>query len=144
MPSKPKEYCKNGHLMAESRKYSPKAGPYCSVCKTLYFKHYARRNKGQVKETNWKTKLKNQFRLTPQQYIDMYIFQNGKCTICQLYIEYRGFFTHVDHCHDKGNVRSLLCSNCNTALGLLKENIEVMHRAIAYVDKHKNTSINKE
>jgi hypothetical protein len=39
----------------------------------------------------------------------------------------------VDHCHKTGKVRKLLCHNCNRALGLLKDNPEVMERAAQYI-----------
>lgn len=39
----------------------------------------------------------------------------------------------VDHCHKTGKVRGLLCSNCNTAIGLLKEDINVLKNAINYL-----------
>lgn len=39
----------------------------------------------------------------------------------------------VDHCHTTGKIRGLLCSNCNTALGLLKENISIMENLMTYI-----------
>ena len=39
---------------------------------------------------------------------------------------------HVDHRHSDGRVRGLLCSNCNTALGLLREDSEVIERLALY------------
>lgn len=43
----------------------------------------------------------------------------------------------VDHCHSTNKIRELLCSNCNGALGLFKDNITVMNKAIEYIKKHK-------
>lgn len=40
----------------------------------------------------------------------------------------------VDHCHDTGIVRGLLCHNCNRALGLFKDKIEVLKNAIKYLE----------
>jgi len=48
----------------------------------------------------------------------------------------------VDHCHDTNKVRGLLCKNCNTAIGLLKENLETMTKALEYVKFH--SAIEKE
>lgn len=39
----------------------------------------------------------------------------------------------VDHCHTTGKVRGLLCNNCNTALGLVDDKIEVLKRMIKYL-----------
>lgn len=41
----------------------------------------------------------------------------------------------IDHCHDTNIVRGLLCGNCNTALGLLKENRETILALLAYMER---------
>ena len=45
---------------------------------------------------------------------------------------------HIDHCHDSGKVRGLLCHGCNTAIGLFKENIDTMLKAIKYLKDNNN------
>jgi len=40
---------------------------------------------------------------------------------------------HIDHCHDSGRVRGLLCRSCNIGLGNFKDNIERMGKAIEYL-----------
>lgn len=42
----------------------------------------------------------------------------------------------IDHCHVTGKVRGILCGLCNKALGLMKDNREILLGAIAYLDKH--------
>lgn len=42
----------------------------------------------------------------------------------------------VDHDHRTGQVRGLLCSTCNNGLGCFKDNIQLMKRAIDYLDYH--------
>jgi Recombination endonuclease VII len=44
-------------------------------------------------------------------------------------------YKNVDHCHTTGKIRGLLCGNCNSALGLIKENIPSMENMIAYIKK---------
>jgi hypothetical protein len=39
----------------------------------------------------------------------------------------------VDHCHTSGKIRGLLCTNCNTAIGLLKDDPNALQRAIDWV-----------
>lgn len=43
----------------------------------------------------------------------------------------------VDHDHETGRVRKLLCHNCNRALGLMKDDPELLRRAATYIEKHK-------
>jgi hypothetical protein len=62
--------------------------------------------------------------------------QNFKCRLCDnLHHEYSGKSSlHVDHCHTTGKVRGLLCTNCNTTLGLVGENIETLTNMIEYLN----------
>jgi hypothetical protein len=57
--------------------------------------------------------------------------QNGVCAICKGLPAKR--MLDVDHDHNTGTVRGLLCSNCNTALGLLKDNPELLEVAKMYL-----------
>jgi hypothetical protein len=69
---------------------------------------------------------------------DMLDMQGGTCPICLHRIDdtlgakgARGLC--VDHCHDNGHVRGILCNHCNRALGLLDDNIEALQRAVEYL-----------
>lgn len=41
----------------------------------------------------------------------------------------------IDHCHKSGKIRGLLCNTCNMAIGKLKDNIEILTRAIKYIQE---------
>ena len=72
--------------------------------------------------------------ITEEQYWDIYHEQGGRCGICQsrLYSKrYKRFA--VDHDHSTGRIRGLLCTNCNTALGLFKDCPTALNRAIDWV-----------
>ena len=56
------------------------------------------------------------------------------CSICGCDIE--GKNRCVDHCHKTGNVREVLCSNCNIAIGKLKENPDIARAALSYIEKY--------
>ena len=62
--------------------------------------------------------------------------QNGQCAICLKKIENRTD-ANVDHCHATGAVRGILCSNCNTAVGLLSDNWKSFERGMNYILKFK-------
>lgn len=57
---------------------------------------------------------------------------NTKCFICK-----REKKLHIDHCHSTGKVRGMLCVGCNTGIGALMDDPEVMRSAIAYVELYK-------
>ena len=59
--------------------------------------------------------------------------QNYKCKICGNGEEEAGHELRVDHCHNTGKIRGLLCSQCNTALGLLKDNPDNIQKALEYI-----------
>lgn len=57
--------------------------------------------------------------------------QEHSCAICR--VAFVGTEFHIDHCHRSGDVRGLLCSRCNTALGLLKDDPVRMASAVRYL-----------
>lgn len=64
--------------------------------------------------------------------LNTYEAQGGKCKICGAEPKtQRGL--HVDHCHKTGVVRGLLCHGCNTGIGAMKENPEILQNAIDYL-----------
>jgi hypothetical protein len=83
--------------------------------------------------------LKRMYGITQQDYDKMLLEQNNQCAICGT-TEPKGRHTSnyfvVDHCHNSGKVRKLLCHNCNTALGLVGDNISTIEEMIKYVKKH--------
>lgn len=80
--------------------------------------------------------LKTRFGLTVEDFDRMYEAQGGKCAVCPRDLE-EGYKTHVDHCHETGKVRGLLCFYCNTSLGKLKEDEDTIRNLLAYIQKHK-------
>jgi len=84
--------------------------------------------------------LRESFGLSLEQYEKMHDRQNGKCAICnQPETQMRSGKVKalaVDHNHKSGKIRELLCTDCNQAIGKLKENKQTLLAAIAYLDKH--------
>ena len=73
------------------------------------------------------------YKITKEEYQEALIKQDFRCYICETHQQDLKRRLAVDHCHKTGNVRKLLCSNCNTALGLLKEDTSIMKKLIEYV-----------
>ncbi|MFD0313882.1 endonuclease VII domain-containing protein [Streptomyces flavalbus] len=73
--------------------------------------------------------LKRHYGLTEAERDEMVASQMGLCPICLA-----APAVHVDHCHKTGRVRGVLCFNCNSGLGLLRDNPEAMNRAADYLE----------
>jgi hypothetical protein len=66
----------------------------------------------------------------------MLVAQGGGCAICgSTDTKGPGQFFAVDHCHETGAVRGLLCLCCNTALGQLGDDVDLLRRAIDYLNR---------
>lgn len=76
-----------------------------------------------------KRKLWELYKMTPEEYVELYDKQNGVCAIC-MDAEARV----VDHCHNKGHVRALLCQHCNVMLGAAHDNVSILARGIEYLN----------
>ena len=77
-----------------------------------------------------KSVFKNQYGITPEQYDQMFLAQNGKCRICKRVSNKR---LNVDHCHNTGKIRGLLCWNCNIGIGYMKHSVEILKTAVQYL-----------
>lgn len=75
-----------------------------------------------------------QYDLTPEEYEQMVIDQGETCALCGTDESGgRHGVWHVDHDHDTGTVRGLLCTRCNMGLGHFDDNIEKLQQAIDYL-----------
>lgn len=101
-----------------------------------YLAKWRLKNVDKVKEQSRVKHLQRKFNLTAEQYDTMSKTQGGVCAICQDKCE-TGMNLAVDHCHTTGKIRGLLCKNCNTAIGLFKEDTDNMLKAIKYIKSHK-------
>ena len=75
---------------------------------------------------------KRNYALTKDQFNDLVEAQQNCCPCCLREQWEFGIF-HVDHNHITGEVRGLLCSQCNTALGMVKDNPDILKRLIQYL-----------
>lgn len=87
---------------------------------------------------NYNGKVKNTYLLRKyginlKEYNELVLSQNNKCAICKQ--EELGKSLAVDHNHETGEVRGLLCEDCNRGIGILKEDIKRLSAAIEYLIK---------
>ena len=85
-----------------------------------------------VKDKSINRHMKKRYGLERTQYNKMIEEQHNQCKICG--IEFGDRCTiHIDHSHASGEVRGLLCSNCNTALGHVKDDVDILRHMIEYL-----------
>lgn len=79
--------------------------------------------------------LRSRYGISWTQYLEILERQGGKCAVksCTEPPGGRGKIYHVDHDHKTGKVRGLLCSNCNRALGLLREAADRIEDLARYI-----------
>ena len=129
------------HFERTGRPYTdPGAFKRCFDCKqsllvSLFRQHpsgqYFKRCKKCDAAFDRRSKIKKEFGISDQQYEAL--FQNAYCNICG---DKRREKLVVDHCHESGKLRAILCSNCNTLLGFAEDNPAILERAINYLRRH--------
>jgi hypothetical protein len=119
------------------------------VDKKAWRKAYYAKNKDKIKAqaTGWRKAnseksaaytrnrdLQRKYGLSVAGFDEMLAAQNNRCALCSTDAPGGKGTFHVDHCHDTGRVRGLLCMSCNVGIGQLKHSPELLQRAIEYLD----------
>lgn len=76
---------------------------------------------------------KKRYNMTLSEYNILFNNQNGCCAVCGTHQKELKKKLSVDHAHDTGKVRGLLCSNCNTGIGLFQDDVILLKQAIKYL-----------
>ena len=103
---------------------------WCKSCKTIYRKGYYEDNyEKELLRSRKKSWNYQGFDLEHDEHERMMVEQNHCCKICG-----NRSTLHVDHDHQTGKVRGLLCPPCNKGLGHFKDNVEILQKAIDYLN----------
>lgn len=78
-------------------------------------------------------RLKRLFKIDLQEYNRLFQIQGGMCRLCGVHQSKLKVSLAVDHNHATGKIRGLLCMTCNRALGLFKDNLELLEKAKQYI-----------
>jgi hypothetical protein len=78
--------------------------------------------------------LQRKYGISIEEYNKLLMLQNNSCSICKTSTPNRGGLFVVDHNHFTGEVRGILCNNCNVSLGLAGDSIEVLEAMIRYLE----------
>ncbi len=158
------EVCKRGHSLAETRIVTP-GRTQCRLCMREAVKKYQRshpvtseqnraryeKKLGRQVRTVWghysadpktymfRRKLEKFYGITLEQYNEMVEAQGGRCAICNKKPAGTSHVSRrlcVDHDHDTGFVRGLLCHQCNVTIGMIEDSPELLDRMRRYLGKH--------
>jgi hypothetical protein len=108
----------------------------CKSCESIYNKN--RYQNPEYVNQHRSNQLKRRYGISLVDYETMLFSQNGACAICKSESPNKRSAKHfmVDHDHETGSVRGLLCHPCNTAIGLLGDNVLNLESAINYLSTH--------
>ena len=87
------------------------------------------------KSYNRVSKVRNGHGMSPEEYDEKLREQDGRCAICGTTIPGKSGNFPIDHDHDTGSNRGLLCHSCNKALGLLGDSLRNLINAQLYLMK---------
>jgi hypothetical protein len=85
-------------------------------------------------------KLRTQYGITVAQYAEMVNKQQNRCAICRTPFNQamKQLAPQIDHCHESGRVRGILCRACNTTLGRFKDDPMWLRAAIRHLGDSRN------
>ena len=109
----------------------------CSTCRYEQHRNWVEANPEKVREYREKdswtlAKRCSRRGITPEQLVDRYERQEGCCAICK--VEVALMESAIDHNHETGKFRGVLCKQCNRALGMFKDSPIILRSALEYLD----------
>lgn len=107
-------------------------GRYIKKTYQNYYKDYYM----QDKDGNRRRRMKSKYGLDWDDYQNMLLTQSGLCKICKSpQNNSRASVLHIDHDHETGKIRGLLCHKCNSALGYANDSIKILKEMIKYLQE---------
>jgi len=108
-----------------NKNYKDGRHPYCKPCHNARGRESKQRLYGGSRHYH----LVRRYGITAAQFDELLAKQGGVCAICG-----RENPEHVDHDHETGKLRGILCFNCNGGLGQFSDNTERLANAIEYLE----------
>jgi hypothetical protein len=106
----------------------------CLVCFSRLGDEWQQRNPRRAARAKWNHHLLTRFGISLEEAETLLASQGGVCAICGQEInDPRGYGPHIDHDHITGQVRGVLCLQCNSGLGHFRDDPERLQAAIAYL-----------
>ena len=102
------------------------------MCKACYTAWYRKQKGSEDVRARRDYRLKKDYGVSADDVDALFYLQAKRCKLCRKEIE-SAVKAHVDHCHETGRIRGLLCFTCNKALGMLGDNEDGLLLALGYV-----------
>ncbi len=121
---------------------TPRLRKFARDRKRRFLKKLKEDNPEEYKRRNRVQSLKRLYGISEEEFNCLLNKQGGVCAICNdtpKEASHRWRYLFVDHDHETGDVRGILCGVCNFALGGFKDSPELLRKAIVYLLKQKNT-----
>lgn len=110
------------------------------LCTSCYSKHLRETDPKYSKEVRRNEETKRRYGITIDQRDQMIKSQNGACAICEKKLGGK-IMPHIDHCHETGVIRGVLCFTCNKSLGMFGDKVSGLQRAIDYLNNPRTNHI---
>jgi hypothetical protein len=109
----------------------------CESCTEIHKKKYEEERRARLKTEDphfdRRRDLKRKYGMTPEEWDEIFLAQKESCKICGVGNPGGKGFWHVDHDHETGKVRGILCNGCNLGLGHFKDSVENLRKAQDYL-----------
>lgn len=128
-----KNHQKRAKAYRASSKFKEKSAQYSYSWRQRFKETDPEGYKAFLKNSN----LMRMFGITLDDYNQMFENQRGCCAICGTHQSELSDALAVDHDHETGDVRELLCGFCNRALGNVRENPDILVEMLKYIERHK-------
>lgn len=106
--------------------------PSCKEC----VKEYYRESNGTLKMYN--SHLLRTYGITREQYEELVTAQDGKCALCRVAFPKSRYHCHLDHCHETGIVRGIVCAKCNMRIDQYEDDPDLLLRYYEYIMRGRN------
>ena len=136
--TKPCRFCGGFEKYTNLSPFYKKQSNNCTLCsykkqQSMIYHKFG----GNIKSRD--THLKKSYNLSLISFNEIFKKQNYKCAICGTETnQAKNKSFHVDHCHKEKKVRGILCNKCNTGIGFLNHDVNVLQNAINYLNFSNN------
>lgn len=112
----------------------------CKECVKEGARRWARENPEHHARTRYAYELARTYGITIEEYEALVAKNGGGCAICgaaetKVHASGTVFRFSVDHCHETGKIRGILCMTCNRAIGMMKDNPQLLRKAAEYLER---------